>query len=262
MPIVVRLILPIDLAGLAALIESPRPMRTPTLFLCAVALCAFVLLSEISAQSSLFNVPTTDILERGETLLEADLEVGFSSSSDRRWQSYGGMAIQGVSRRVEIGINAYAIRTANGWEPSEIQPNVKLKVYEGEQNGISIAAGAIGYIPVSRHFHRIANFSVYAVASKEFANAKAPRITAGGYQLFSRAGEHRESRGVLVGFEQPVFKRTTFVADWKSGKNRFGYAAAGFGFAVTKRSSLYTAYYFGNEGRGNHFLGVYYSRSF
>jgi len=33
-------------------------------------------------------------------------------------------------------------------------------------------------------------------------------------------------------------------------------------FAASKRRYLSTAYYFGNEGRGNNFLGIYYGVSF
>jgi hypothetical protein len=59
-----------------------------------------------------------------------------------------------------------------------------------------------------------------------------------------------------------LHRKLSFTADWKTGKNRFGYAAAGLGVTLSKRTLLYTAYYFGNEGRGNNSFGIYYGISF
>ena len=246
-------------------LDTPRfryTMRSTTLLVCVAVFCLLGLSSRTSAQSSLFNIPTTDTLGRGETYIEADFDANLAQVREDRWQSFGAMAVRGISKRFEVGVNGYAVRSASGFEPVEIQPNVKWKVYENEENGFSLAAGIIGYLPLSKRFHRIANLSVYAVASKQFSVARAPRVTGGAYQLLGATPDKSDSRGVMIGVEQPIFKRTTFLADWRSGKNRFGYAAAGFGVAVTKRSGIYTAYYFGNEGRGNNFLGVYYSRTF
>jgi len=237
-------------------------MRSTTLLVCVAILCSLGSSSSTAAQSSLFNIPTTDTLERGETYIEADFDANLARVREDRWQSFGGMAVRGISKRFEVGVNAYAVRSADRFEPVEIQPNAKWKVYGNEDNGFSFATGIIGYLPISKGFHRIANLSVYAVASKQFASERAPRVTGGVYQLLGATPDKSDSRGFLIGIEQPLFKRTTFIGDWKSGKNRFGYGAAGFGVALTKRSAIYTAYYFGNEGRGNNFLGVYYSRTF
>lgn len=240
-------------------------MRPPA-FLAAAALLVFNLIPDAvptaSAQSSLFSIPTASVLEPGETYLEADFEANFARLRQDRWQYLGVMAVRGVNRRFEIGLNAYATRSADGFEPLELQPNFKLRVYENESTGVSAAAGAIGYLPLKSKFRQSAAVSVYAVASKQFSGDKAPQITGGAYQLVGATPDGTASRGFLVGLEQPLFKRTTFIADWNSGRNRFGYAAAGLGVALTKRSSLYSAYYFGNEGRGNNFLGIYYSHTF
>ncbi|HWW75924.1 MAG TPA: hypothetical protein VNZ44_11030, partial [Pyrinomonadaceae bacterium] len=61
---------------------------------------------------------------------------------------------------------------------------------------------------------------------------------------------------------QPVTRKLCFMADWNSGRNRFGYGAAGLGLDVSKNGVLYSAFYFGNEGRANNFFGVYYGHSF
>jgi hypothetical protein len=217
--------------------------------------------AEIAGQSSLFNIPTADTLSKGERYVEFDLDSHFARYRDGGWQSYGGMALYGLSNRSEIGINAYATRFAGGFGSVEIQPNFKFKAYENERLGFTISGGAIGYIPVKGGKLRDSQISAYAVATKSFSRGWAPRLTGGAYELLGRdRGEAR--RGLMFGVEQPIHKRITLILDWNTAKNRFGYAAAGVGVALTKRSYLYSAYYFGNEGRANNSFGLYYGYSF
>jgi hypothetical protein len=75
--------------------------------------------------------------------------------------------------------------------------------------------------------------------------------------------EEGETRGgLLLGYEQPLHSKLTFVADWYSGYNSFGYAAAGLGITLPKESYLYAGYSFGNRGRGNNWLGIFFGRTF
>jgi hypothetical protein len=218
--------------------------------------------ADCHAQSSLFNIPTADTLAKGELYVEFDFDGHFAKYRDGGWQSYGVLGVYGVNNRSEIGVNVYATRTEAGFESVEFQPNFKLKAYENETLGLTISAGAIGYVPVKGGRIRDTQVSVYAVAGKSFENQWAPRLTAGAYQLLGTNPDETSRRGFLLGVEQPVHKRVTLLADWSSAKNRFGYAAAGVGVTLTKRSYLYTAYYFGNEGRANNSFGVYYGFSF
>lgn len=218
--------------------------------------------STASAQSSLFNIPTADVLSNGETYLEADFDVHFARNRNGGWQSYGFFGVYGTGKKSEIGLNAYVVRSENGFEPVELQPNFKYQVYNNETSGVSVSTGAIGYLPLTKRFGRDASASVYAVAAKQFNGRRAPRFTGGGYQMLGAGKDEESTRGFLLGVEQPINSRVTLIADWNSGKNRLGYAAAGIGIAPTKRSYLSSAYYFGNEGRGNNFLGIYYGFSF
>ena len=68
--------------------------------------------------------------------------------------------------------------------------------------------------------------------------------------------------GALVGLEQPITDKLTLLADWTSGKNRFGYSNIGFGYGIKKSQNLSVAYTFGNSGRGNNFLSVFYGFNF
>lgn len=229
-----------------------------TLLLTSIALFA----DSAWAQSSLFNIPTSDVIDTGTLYLEADFDARLARYRDGGWQSYGVLGVYGVKKKVEIGMNAYLVRSSAGIEPIELQPNFKIKLFDDESRGLSLSGGAIAYLPVSRQMRSGSVASVYVVASKQLETGWAPRLSLGGYQLIGSKRDSGSKRGLLLGVEQPVYKGLSFIAGWNSGKNRFGYAAVGIGVAVTKRSYLSSAYYFGNESRSNDSFGLYYGMTF
>jgi hypothetical protein len=214
-----------------------------------------------AGQSAYFNTPTADVMPENELYLEADLDAKMARFRDGGWQSFGFATVFGIRKRTEVGLNTYFVRSASGLEPVELQPNIKFQIHNSEESGTSLAVGAIGYIPVKRNFAASSTASVYAVGSKKFKRSWTPKVSAGVYRLIGADHDGGSRQGILLAVEQPIHRRVTLIADWNTGKNRFGYAAAGFGLTLTKRSSLYSAYYFGNEGRGNNFLGIYYGFS-
>jgi hypothetical protein len=214
------------------------------------------------AQSALFNVPTTDVMPTGETYLEADFDSHLSGYESGGYQSYGGAALYGARRRMEVGLNVYYVRLGGSAHSAELQPNVKWQVYASEDSGVAAAVGAILYVPAGGRPLGDTFGNVYATASKKLRGRFGPRLTGGGYALVGRGRGAGDAGGALFGYEQPVHPRLSLIADWNTGRNRFGYAAAGLGLALPGRSFLYAGYYFGNEGRGNNSLGVYYGVSF
>lgn len=234
-------------------------------FLGRVVLCSLLLLAigQVgTAQSSNFSTPTAEVLSEKEIYLEAHFDAKLTKFRDGGWQSYGFLSVLGIGNKVEVGLNAYFVRSASGNEPLELQPNIKFQAHNNEDRGTSLAVGAIGYIPLKRDFNQSSMASIYVMGSKKFKSAWTPKFSGGAYQLVGARRDGGSTRGFLVAVEQPIHSRVTLIADWTTGKNRFGYAAAGLGVAVTKRSYLSSAYYFGNEGRGNNFVGIYYGSSF
>jgi len=227
----------------------------------AMAFAFICLAAAVNGQSSNFNTPTTDVMPQNELYLELDFDAKLSRFRDGGWQSYGIVSVYGIRKKTEIGLNTYFTRTSEGLEPVELQPNVKFQLHNSEDHGTAVAVGAVGYIPLKKNFTRDTFASVYAVGSKKFKKAWTPKLSLGAYQLIGAKRDSGDSRGLLLAVEQPVHSRVSVIVDWNTGKNRFGYAAAGLGITLTKRSFLYSAYYFGNEGRGNNFLGVYYGFS-
>ena len=68
--------------------------------------------------------------------------------------------------------------------------------------------------------------------------------------------------GPIRSHNQPIASRASFVADWFSGKNGFGYVTPGFSFALPKNGLLNVGYSIGNYGRKNNGLFVYYGVTF
>jgi hypothetical protein len=103
---------------------------------------------------------------------------------------------------------------------------------------------------------------LYTTVSKKFKGAYGSRFTGGGYALVGRANGNGSEGGAIVGYEQPLSRRVNFVADWLSGKNRFGYLTPGISITVTNSSAFYAGYSIGNFGKKNNALFLYYGITF
>lgn len=213
------------------------------------------------AQTSIFNVPTTDVLAPQKLYVEADYFAHPAPYEKAGFQQFGPSIIYGVRKNFEVGLNVYYTRSSDP-DAAEIQPNAKWQFYSNEDSGFAAAAGGILIIPLKNRATTNTNALLYLTLSKQIRAESGPTITTGAYGFVGRIEEGETRGGVLLGVEQPLHKRLTFVADWYSGNNSFGYAAAGIGIDLPRDSVLYAGYSFGNQGRGNNWLGIYFGRTF
>lgn len=227
----------------------------------AAALIVIVFCSAAVAQTAVFGVPTAEIQQKGSLYIEADLFAHFDKFDRGGFRSFGPSVIYGVNKRVEAGINLYA--TQDGTETTvEIEPNIQFRALDQDKFGVDVAVGAVAYVPIVRSADSKASVMLYTVATRKFASAKNLALTGGVYRVVGGTADMGTRTGILVGAQQPVTKRLTLMADWTSGKNRFGYSNAGFGYAVTSKQYLMVGYSFGNSGRANNFLNLYYGFTF
>jgi hypothetical protein len=213
------------------------------------------------AQSSIFNAPSTDVMPPHTLYVEADYIAHATSYEKGGFQFFGPSVVYGVRKNFEVGVNAYFTRSSAP-TAAELQPNAKWQFFSDESRGLAAAAGGILFVPLTRRAEAKTNAMLYAAVSKQLKARLGPRLTTGAYRLVGRVGEGETRGGVLLGYEQPVSRRLSFLADWYSGHNSYGYAAAGASFALSKRDALYVGYSFGNRGRGNNWLGLFYGRTF
>ena len=239
-------------------------MRKPRLT--SVLPCALFLLCALHqsamAQSTLVTVPSTDVVSPNKLYLEFDFTSNYAWERHGSFQSYGPRAVVGVGRDIEVGVNVAYTHLSGASQPIEVQPNIKWRFYNNEKNGVAAAAGCVLYAPVTHRTGADTFGLCYMVFSKKMNSRFGPRFTGGTYTLLGRDDGAGARSGAIAGYEQPLHKRVSFVMDWFSGRNRFGYVTPGFSFATSRRSVLYSGYSIGNSGPRNHALFGFYGVTF
>ena len=214
------------------------------------------------AQSTLFNIPSTDVVAPKKVYLEFDFISHLESHANGGFQIYAPRVVVGVAKRVEAGVNVSVVDTLTPNQPVYISPNVKFQLYNNESNGVAVAAGGLLYTPIAHRAGADTYGFLYSVVSKKVKSDYGPRFTGGAYGLPGLSDGLGTKGGAIVGYEQPLSKKVSFVTDWFSGKNAFGYVTPGFSIILPKNSLFNIGYSIGNQGRGNNALFVYYGITF
>lgn len=239
-------------------------MKTRTILVLATLLTVgFLNGHAVRAQSTIANVPSTDVVAKGHVYLEFDFVTNYAWARESAFRTYAPRGVVGVARNVEAGVNvAYSEVRSGTPQPLEIQPNVKWQFFNSEAKGVAASVGCVLYLPIT---HRVGTDTFgmcYTTVSKKVKGKYGPRLTAGAYSLFHRDDGTGAKAGVIAGYEQPLLPRVSFVMDWFSGQNRFGYVTPGISFATTRRSSLFGGYSMGNHGRRNNTFFAFYGLTF
>ena len=210
----------------------------------------------VHSQQTIFNVPNTDVLEKGKVYVE--LDVPFKPNNDPgnvvpRFSSFVPRVVVGTGGRVEVGLNLSG-NINPGPDSTTLAPTIKYKAYDGDDNGWSIVVGDHLFIPVRNKSYGLGNY-VYAEASKTFSTKT--RITFGGYHFSDNVVAPGAQRaGGQFGFEQPIRPKVVIAADWYTGKHSAGYFTPGLIFRPHSRLTAYAGYSLGNSNlkKGNHFF--------
>jgi len=241
---------------------KPKSIIRTVAALGAMVLMLLLPKSAAFAQSTLFNVPSTDVVAKKKVYLEFDFLSHFTSHTKGGFQIYAPRAVFGVAKGVEAGVNISFVDALAPNQPVYISPNVKWQFYNNEKLGLALATGVVISTPITRRSLGGTTAQVYVVGSKSFTGSYGPRVTFGGYRLVGSFEEGTDKSGIILGYEQPITSKVSFVTDWSSGNNDYGYVVAGTGITLSPKSVLYAGYNFGNQGRGNNSLGVFYGYSF
>ena len=232
---------------------------------CLAALFLFPGLSQstVMAQSSLMNVPSTDVVAAKKVYLEMDYITNYSwQTDDVKFENYLPRAVVGVGHNLEVGANLSYTRVPGGGEPIELQPNAKWRFFTDQEKGVAASAGCIWFVPITHRSGTDTFSQCYAVASKQFSGDYGPRFTGGGYTLIDANSDQGTKAGAIVAYEQPFSKKVGFIVDWASGDNRFGYISPGFYVLTPLNGSFSAGYAIANQGRGKNTLFVYYGVQF
>ena len=217
---------------------------------------------EAAAQSTLMNVPSTDVVAAKKVYVEMDFLTNYAWQRRDSFQNYIPRTVVGLARNVEVGANVSFTHVSGRQLPIEAQPNVKWQFYSNEGAGTAAAVGCILYAPISHRAGADTLGQCYLVGSKRISGRLGPRFTGGGFALLGAAADEHTKAGAIAGYEQPLTKQVSFLVDWFSGDNRFGYVSPGISIATSKSTALTTGYAIANHGRGKNALFIYYGKQF
>jgi len=208
---------------------------------------------EVHGQQTIFNVPTTDVLDKGKVYAELDASLKPTNGDlVPRFSSFVPRVVLGAGNRIEIGLNI----TGNiqpGPDSTTLVPTIKWKSYQGKDNGWAFIVGDDLFIPVRNRAYNAGNY-IYAEVSQMFKSGT--RITFGGYDFTENVVAPANRAGGQFGFEQPVNRKVTIAADWLTGKHSSGYFTPGVVFKIGPKITSYASYSIGNQNvsNGNHFF--------
>src|SRR6478609_2203875 len=112
-------------------------------------LCLFGKIDAVFAQSTIFNVPTTDIVAKGKVYFEFDFQPQLPEpSGSSRIVIYDPRLVVGLAPNVEAGINVASFHQPDTTEVL-LQPNLKWRFFNNDSDGIAAAAGGILYSPAN-----------------------------------------------------------------------------------------------------------------
>lgn len=207
----------------------------------------------VGAQQTIFNVPTTDVLDQGKVYFELDAAFKtYDQEAVRKFSSFVPRIVVGVGSNVEVGLNV----TGNiqpGADSTTLVPTVKWKFYQNEKKDTVLIAGTNFYIPVRNRSYNFGSYSYLAVSK----TINKTRLTAGGYVVSQNVFTSNAARGGgQFGLEHTVDSKFTLAADWITGRHASGYFTPGVNCKPHPKTTAYFGYSIGNTdaAKGNHFL--------
>jgi hypothetical protein len=212
------------------------------------------LLTSSQAQQTVFNVPTTDVLDKGKVYFELDVSAKpKDADAVLKFSSLVPRLVLGVGGRIEVGLNILG-NIQPGADATTLAPAVKWKVYDGKDNGWAIAIGDNLFFPVRNKPY---NAGTYAYTIVQKTINKSTRVGFGSY-FFSKnvVAANANRAGGQFTFEQPCTRKLNFNADWFTGRHANGYGTMGAAYKLTGKLTGAAAYSIGNAkaSKGNHFL--------
>lgn len=205
------------------------------------------------AQQTIFNVPTTDVLEHGKVYGEFD--VSFKPNDQAalsRFSSFVPRIVVGVGGNVEVGLNVTG-NVQPGADSTTLIPTVKWRFNQNKKKDLALIVGTNFYIPVRSRSYNVGTYSYLAVSK----TINKTRLTAGGYVATKNVFASNAVRGGgQFGIEQTVNSKFSAAADWITGKHASGYFTPGLIYKPTSKVTTYFSYSIGNDRvrQGNHYF--------
>ena len=121
------------------------------------------------AQSTIFNIPSGDTVDKGKAYVEFDfLAQAPGPDAGSRTFLYNPRLVVGGPHDTEFGVNFPTYHTAGGnavcnWsQPATcayVEPNLKWKFYKNDDQGLSFVTGALLHQPLNGRIMRLPAFN-------------------------------------------------------------------------------------------------------
>ena len=254
-------------------------MRNYKIFATLLVVILVTFSGQAMAQSTIFNIPSTDTVAKGKAYFEFDFLPQAPGGASGRTYIYNPRLVVGAPGNVEFGVNFITTHYATG--PNQtygyFQPNIKWKYYNNDDAGVALAGGAILNTPLNQRGGQDSWGIVYTEVSKKVKTGMyGPRFHIGPYGIVSGNQDAKKGNvsfvgpraGAIMGYEQPVGSKVSIVADWFSGKNNLGYFTPGLSVTLPGNGLFNAGYSFGNDSfeksnaTKNRYLFFYYGVTF
>jgi hypothetical protein len=211
-----------------------------------IVACVTISLSSATAQQTVFNVPSADVLDRGKLYLELDgtymRSTGAGTLTPR--------TVVGLGHHLEVGINVNGLNLP-GQQMLTPTPTIKWEILRSKKKNWIWLAGDDVFFPAQNRTYSAGNYFWTEIAHTWKSGS---RLTVGGFQASEKVLSDKQFLGAQLAFEQPINSRMTVAADWFSGDSSVGYATPGVIVKVSRQLTWYAAYQLGNHQltNGNH----------
>ena len=165
------------------------------------------------AQSTIFNIPSTDTVSKGKGYFEFDfLAQAPGPESGSRTYIYNPRILVGLSDKAEVGLNFPTYHASSNF--GYIQPNIKYKYYANDDAGVAVSAGIVWNTPLNQREGQDSWGYIYTNLSKKVKSGNyGPRFTVGPYGVL---GANRDPRVAL-----PASSDSREPASFSDTSNRF-----------------------------------------
>lgn len=206
-----------------------------------------------SAQQTVFNVPTADILENGKVYFEIDMSFkAVNQEALRKFSSFVPRIVAGIGKNLELGLNLTG-NVKPGADTTTLVPAIKWRFYQNDEKSLTLFTGQNFYIPVRNKSYKFGSYT-YIAASKTIHKT---RFTTGGF-VFSKnvVAPNAIRGGGQFAIEQTITSKLNLNIDWFTGKHSNGYLTTGAAYKLTKKLTGIASYSFGNSDllKGNHYM--------
>ena len=248
-----------------------------------VALLFVVTAQTAMAQSTIFNIPTTDTVSKGKAYGEFDFLAQAPAPTGVRTYIYNPRLVVGLGDKAEAGVNFVTLKTSGIPSPAPstlgyFQPNFKVKYFNNDDAGVALAAGIVWNTPLNQRAGQDSWGYIYTNVSKKVKSGSyGPRFTIGPYGVLGANQDAKQGptsffsqprAGAILGYEQPIHAKASIVADWFSGKNGLGYFTPGISITLPGSGLLNIGYAVGNDSwtssnaTKNRYFFAYYGVTF